>query len=61
MRPSGYIKIKDTNNNLPSKPVAGSIVANALISQAIDGASKDWKDIKPVKNYMDIKKKAYVE
>ena len=60
-----YIKNKDKSEGfkVPKDPRDGNIITNALITSAIEGGSEstDWKDIKPNKNYMDIKKKAYVE
>ena len=61
-RTGGYIKgpkpILGTKNSELSDPV----IANALISQAISGAdTENWKDIKPARTYMDIKKKAYID
>ena len=62
MRPN-YVKIKD------SAPKRGSIneqedkyVANALISKAMDGANaENWKDIRPAKNYNDLKRKGFID
>jgi len=36
-------------------------VTTALLQDAIGAEDKEWKDIKPARNYMDIKKKAFVE
>lgn len=62
MRPN-YVKIKD------AAPKKGSIneqedkyVADALISKAMDGANAEsWKDIRPAKNYNDLKRKGFID
>ena len=60
---AGYIKAPKQSNPTSRNPeTQDSVVANALISQAIDGAdTSNWKDIKPARTYMDIKKKAFID
>lgn len=70
---SGYVKIKDPlprqhrqrlgqNNNDPNWNQADEIVKNTIINQAISGGNAEqWKDIKPAKNYQEIKRKAFID
>ena len=62
MRPN-YVKIKDlapTKKSLNEQE--DKYVSNALISKAMDGANAEsWKDIRPAKNYSDIKKKGFID
>ena len=62
MRPN-YIKIKDAQTNKTSiNDNEDKYVANALISKAMDGANAEsWKDIRPAKNYQDLKKKGFID
>ena len=34
---------------------------NAIVSKANAAEVENWKDIKPDRNYMDIKKKAFID
>lgn len=38
------------------------MVADALVGEAVLGdLEKDWKDIKPAKNYQEIKRKGFID
>jgi hypothetical protein len=53
-------KAKDPAKRNPE--LLDDFVANALIAEAVEGANAaSWKDIKPARTYMDIKKKAFIE
>ena len=62
MRPN-YVKIKDSAQTKKSlNEQEDKYVSNALISKAMDGANAEsWKDIRPAKNYSDIKKKGFID
>ena len=59
-----YIKIKDNNAQSAYSGAHNEdqFITNALISKATSGSNvESWKDIKPVRNYNDIKKKAFID
>ena len=57
-----YVKIKDSNPTIGGASAEDQYITNALISKATSGSNvESWKDIKPLRNYNDIKKKAYID
>ena len=64
---SGYIKsyskptISPQQQNVQSRSTEDQAVINAIVSKANATEVENWKDIKPERNYMDIKKKAFID
>lgn len=56
-----YVKIKDNQPSAGGAPSEDQFITNALISKATGSHVENWKDIKPIRSYNDIKKKAYID
>ena len=63
MNRGNYIKIKENAQSAGlGESTEDQYITNALISKATSGSNvESWKDIKPLRNYNDIKKKAYID